>query len=255
MIEGYGNSFGSSWVLLMAIVVGLVWTVTQPSGQVALGLGWVVGMVGVVLGEAERRAVVLSRQRAAGKATETNNGPPATVATSTAPIHLSSTEIGFFNLLSHLVFFSSGHQATFSSIQWRVAFLTSPTLTYPLSPVLVLLNSFGHLTLLASLFTVLALLWSLSPLPRGSGRRMPLPRQLVSALLGVALYNLALLCSLAALSGLVFQRHLMLFKVWTPRLLMAVVGGVGGQLVGLAVAVAAWQVANKVGDVFGSEFE
>ncbi|KAJ9479971.1 GPI ethanolamine phosphate transferase 3 [Pseudozyma hubeiensis] len=78
--------------------------------------------------------------------------------------------------------------------------------------------------------------------------------QLLSALTTLALVNGIVLVGTAGLSGLVFRRHLMLFKVWTPRVLVAVVNGVGGQVVAVAVTTAVWQVANKVGSVFGSEF-
>ncbi|GAC93839.1 phosphoethanolamine N-methyltransferase [Pseudozyma hubeiensis SY62] len=245
-ILGFANSFGSSLTLMLGVGVSLIWLTTQPSGQVGLGLGVVVGMVCVEMGDAERDVVVLFRQKKA--ADETAQTTPS------SPIHLSSTEIVAYTLLSQLLFFSTGHQATFASIQWRTAFLTSPTLTYPLSPLLVLLNSFGTTLLLPSLLTALSVLWNTAPLPRGSNRRMSTPQQLLSALATLALINGIVLVGTAGLSGLVFRRHLMLFKVWTPRVLVAVVNGVGGQVVAVAVTTAVWQVANKVGSVFGSEF-
>uniref|UniRef100_V5EG11 Uncharacterized protein n=1 Tax=Kalmanozyma brasiliensis (strain GHG001) TaxID=1365824 RepID=V5EG11_KALBG len=260
-ILGYANSFGSSFVLLVGLVVGVLWVVTQPSGQLALGCVWLCGMLTVELGDAERDVLVLHRQRLAlASATSTTSipdqgaQPSTTTASISTRIHLSSAEIATFALLGYLCFFGTGHQATFPSIQWRLAFLTSPTLAYPLSPLLVALNSFGHLTVLPPLFTVLALLWNTSPLPRGSGTRMTLPRKILAALLTLALYNGVLLLSTTALSGLVFRRHLMLFKVWTPRVMLASIASIGGQTAGMAVTLAAWQVANKVNAIFGSEF-
>ncbi|TKY84541.1 hypothetical protein EX895_006443 [Sporisorium graminicola] len=255
-ILGYANSFGSSYVLLVGVVVGLLWVVTQPMGQLAVGLVWVAAMACVELGDAERDVVVLHRQRLASQSSPGSTTPAAAAAppTPTRPIHLTSAEISTYALLAHLVFFSTGHQATLASIQWRLAFLTSPTLTYPLSPLLVALNSFGHLTLLPPLLTTLGVLWNATPLPRGSGRRMATPRQLLSGLMTLHVYALAVLVSTALVSGLLFRRHLMLFKVWTPRFMLASVWAVGGQMAAVAAVLAAWQTSNKVNRIFGSEF-
>lgn len=245
-VLGYANSLGSSWALVVGVVVGVLWVVTQPMGQLGLGVVWVAGMACVELGDAERDVVVLHRQRSSSEDIPTSS--------LSGPVHLSPVEISTYTLLAHHCFFSTGHQATLPTIQWRIAFLTSPTLTYPLSPLLVSLNSFGHLTLLPPLFTTLSVLWNATPQPRGSGRRMPTPRQLLSALLTTAIYTLVLLMSTAFLGGVLFRRHLMLFKVWTPRFMLAAVQAVVGQVVGVGVVVAAWQTGNKVNRIFGSEF-
>lgn len=255
-ILGYANSLGSSFLLLVGVAVSLVWVVTQPSGQVALAVGWVAASVCVELTDAERDVVILFRQRIAAEqaAAHRQDQPESSVAATVKAPHLTSGALMSLLHLCYLLFFSTGHQSTLASIQWRVAFVSSPTLTYPSSPLLVMLNSFGALTVLPCLLTVLAVLWNTTPLPRGSGRRMPLPQHLLSALTTLAIFNTFLLLTSAALSALLFRRHLMLFKVWTPRVLLAVVASVGGQLAGLVSATAAWHLANKVNAIFGSEF-
>ncbi|CBQ73870.1 related to GPI13-protein involved in glycosylphosphatidylinositol biosynthesis [Sporisorium reilianum SRZ2] len=242
-ILGYANSLGSSFALLVATAVGVLWVVTQPAGQLGLGMVWVAALACVELGDAERDLVVLHRQRAAPSSTPPSNPP-----------HLTSTELTTYTLLGHLAFFATGHQATLPTIQWRLAFLTSPTLTYPTSPLLVALNTFGHLTALPALLATLGVLWNATPQPRGSGRSMRTPRQLLAALMAVSVYALALLCATAVVSGVLFRRHLMLFKVWTPRVMLAGAGAVLGQMAGVGAAAAAWQTANKVNRLFGSEF-
>ncbi|SAM83319.1 related to GPI13-protein involved in glycosylphosphatidylinositol biosynthesis [Ustilago bromivora] len=241
-IRGYANSLGSSYLLLVGIVVSLLWLVTQPAGQLSLAAVVLAAMLALELGDAERDTLILHDQK---------HNPSSPIR----PPHLSSSEIATLTLLSHLAFFSTGHQATLATIQWRVAFLTSPVLSYPLSPLLVLLNCFGQLTLLPPLLTVLSVLWNSTPQPRGSAKKMFTPQHILAALLTTTLYNTVLLLSLGALSALVFRRHLMLFKLWTPRFLMASVAGVMVQLGGLAAATAGWQVSNKVNNVFGSEFQ
>lgn len=261
-ILGYANSLGSSYLLLVGLVVSVLWIVTQPAGQLALGLGMVAAMGIVEIGDAERDHLLLFRQRAAipppTPSSKKSKLPPAPTepveAAPSKPVFLSSAEIASFALLGYTLFFATGHQPTFPSIQWRVAFLTSPTLSYPLSPLLVALNSFGHLCLLPPLFTTLAVLWNVAPLPRGSNRRMHTPAQVLHGLLGLALYNGILLVSVGGLAGVVFKRHLMLFKVWVPRVLLQGVASVVGQVGGLGAVLGAWQVGNKVNAVFGSEF-
>ncbi|SPO32618.1 related to GPI13 - protein involved in glycosylphosphatidylinositol biosynthesis [Ustilago trichophora] len=281
-ILGYANSLGSSYLLLISIVASVLWLCTQPSGQLGMGVGMVAGLVGVELGDGERDVVVLHRQRRIAYALQnkaaTEENDKAKIkkkSTTTTPlaleqsrldseeatqqrnrkaIHHSSTEIGFLMLIGYLCFFSTGHQSTLPTIQWRIAFLTSSKLSYPLSPLLVVMNTFGHLTVLPPLLTVVSVLWNATPLPRGSGRKMKTSSQLVSALVMVGLYNGVLLVSIAGLGGLVFRRHLMLFKVWTPRFMLAAVVAVLGQVGGLLAALAAWLVGGKVNQIFGSEF-
>lgn len=281
-ILGYANSLGSSYLLLVGIVGSVLWLCTQPSGQLGMGVGMVAGLVGVELGDGERDVVVLHRQRRVAYALQNNaaieeNGKTKNKnkSTTTTPlslsqsqphpeeatkqrnrkaIHHSSTEITFLILIGYLCFFSTGHQSTLPTIQWRVAFLTSPMLTYPLSPLLVVMNTFGHLMLFPPLLTALSVLWNATPLPRGSGRKMYTSTQLLSALVTVALYNGVLLVSMAGLGGLVFRRHLMLFKVWTPRFMLAGVVGVLGQVGGLMAGLAVWLVGGKVNQIFGCEF-
>jgi phosphatidylinositol glycan class O len=51
-------------------------------------------------------------------------------------------------LLGIHMFYGSGHQSTISSLPWKSAFLPTPTVTYPFSPIIVL-NSLGPVFLVA----------------------------------------------------------------------------------------------------------
>ncbi|SPO27605.1 related to GPI13 - protein involved in glycosylphosphatidylinositol biosynthesis [Ustilago trichophora] len=280
-ILGYANSLGSSYLLLVSIVVSVLWLCTQPSGQLGMGVGVVAGLVGVEMGDAERDVVVLHRQRKVvhalqNKASIEENGKrqnkkKSTTAPSPSPsqpqseealqqrtrkvIHHSSTEIAFLVLIGYMLFFSTGHQATLSTIQWRIAFLTDPILSYPLSPLLVGINTFGHVSVVAPLLVSLSVLWNATPRPRGSGRRMSTSKQLLCAMMTVGLYNGMVLVSTVGLGGVVFRRHLMLFKVWTPRFMLAAVVDVMGQIGGLMAGLAVWLIGGKVNQIFGCEFD
>ncbi len=146
---------------------------------------------------------------------------PSAHETPAGAVHLSAAEIASLALLGYIGLFGTGHQATLASIQWRVAFLTSPTVSYPLSPVLVALNSFGAVSLLPPLLVVLAVVWNATPLPRGRRPQDGHTLRDAACALTLALYNALLLTTSAALAGTLFSRHLMLFKVWTPRFMLA----------------------------------
>jgi GPI ethanolamine phosphate transferase 3 subunit O len=67
-------------------------------------------------------------------------------------------------LLERLAFFASGHQATLLSIQWKSAFVAiSCSPPDPLSPLLVILNTFCP-TVLIALATSLLCIWNVAPL-------------------------------------------------------------------------------------------
>src|SRR5712691_10449746 len=46
-------------------------------------------------------------------------------------------------LLAQIAFFASGHQAILMSLQWKAAFVLTSKVSYPLSPLFVILNTFG----------------------------------------------------------------------------------------------------------------
>ncbi|SPC67880.1 uncharacterized protein UHOD_12187 [Ustilago sp. UG-2017b] len=98
-IRGYANSLGSSYLLLYWLLCWLL-----------------------ELGDAERDTLILHDQK------QTLHPQPALRIFPHPKSFLANAS------LSHLAFFSTGHQATLATIQWRVAFLTSPVLSYPYHP-------------------------------------------------------------------------------------------------------------------------
>ena len=66
-------------------------------------------------------------------------------------------------LLAQLAFFASGHQATLMSLQWKAAFVLTSKVSYPLSPLFVILNTFdptAHIALAVPLVGI----WNVAPL-------------------------------------------------------------------------------------------
>ena len=167
-------------------------------------------------------------------------------------------------LLAQLAFFASGHQATLVSLQWKAAFVLTPTVSYPLSPLFVILNTFGPTALIA-LAVLLLGTWNVAPLAvvpdssssPGPGRRSAPSQETqqqstsqarvavlaaVRAALGLSQYFGALLLG-SALSAAWLRRHLMVWKVFAPRYML---GAVELLCVDIAVLTGLWLGVGRV---------
>ena len=141
-------------------------------------------------------------------------------------------------------FFATGHQATLASLQWDAAFLASRSVRYPWSPLLVLLNTFAGPALAAAGVPVVVL-WKRGPREKG--------------LLGEVARGVAVLVGYHAVLGLAtaawagyLRRHLMLYRVFSPRFMVGAAVLVVVDVVGLLVGVGSvrWS-AGSVAEVFG----
>ncbi|CAO1622936.1 unnamed protein product [Sympodiomycopsis kandeliae] len=238
---GFSNVFGSSYLLLFTLLFSLIWIVSPPMAQLTLCASFIIILSLSEAGDSERDLLALSRLSL----------QPSTLLTRTPQL----LEVSTLYLLSHQLFFLTGHQATFASIQWRSAFIGFSALTYPWAPTLVILNTFGPFLLLIPISLPLLLSWNLPPTTRGPNSRA---MKTFQSLLLASLY-LILLFSITALSSAIFathfRRHLMLFKIWAPRYMLAAVALIGVDAVVL-VGAAAWSIiASKVAQSLGTEFE
>ncbi|KAE8198365.1 hypothetical protein A4X06_0g2745 [Tilletia controversa] len=282
---GFGNAFGSTYLLLVSVVFGLLFLSAQPSGQVTLSLGMVALVLLSELG-AELRSVGVI---AGGNDDDGGAGLGGTLWASALA------------LLAHNTFFSTGHQATLSAIQWRTAFVLTRSVRYPWSPLLVVLNAVGPLAVFPAVGCSLGVLWGLvgrAPVVLPSGRvsededededeeeeeeeeegvrsaaeladtkaererkkkisaaHMYTVLDLLRAQVCLTLYFTVLTLG-SAVWGTAMRRHLMLYKVWTPRFMLAAMGGVGVQVVGgvVGVGVVGCVVLAKGAAMFGSRF-
>ncbi|CAK7211916.1 mannose-ethanolamine phosphotransferase gpi13 [Sporothrix curviconia] len=117
-------------------------------------------------------------------------------------------------MLANFHFFTTGHQATISSIQWDSAFIPLFTVRYPWSPLVIAANTFpGHLIAVAAV--PLLVLWKTGPRRRG-GLLSPTSRALASF---AAYFAVEALATTAWAGHL--RRHLMLYRVFSPRFMMA----------------------------------
>jgi phosphatidylinositol glycan class O len=245
-VLGFANAYGAPFAILWTLFLVPVWLAAQPSAQISLALVTAALFAHLELIDAARDARALHASFA-GVAQEQDQGVAVAVA-------VTLDEVVPLALLARLEFFASGHQATLSSIQWKSAFVLTPTVTYPLSPLLVILNTFGPTTLIA-LATPLLGIWNVVPL--GTTTPSPSPHRgtesapdattpksqarvavlaAVRAALGMSQYFAALLLG-SALSAALLRRHLMVWKVFAPRYMLAAVELI---CVDVAVLVGLW---------------
>jgi len=162
--------------------------------------------------------------------------------------NLSQSAIGpiVLALLGSFHFFKTGHQATLSSIQWESAFIPLSTIRYPWSPLLVILNSFGA-QILTAVAVPLVVLWKQPP--KKAGLLGDVAKAVATHLLFYAVVNLATTMWAGHL-----RRHLMLYRIFSPRFMTGAAVLLVVDLVGVVVAVGAlrWNVLS-VADVFGWE--
>jgi len=161
-------------------------------------------------------------------------------------LSLTSSPIGpiVLALLGSFHFFKTGHQATLSSIQWESAFIPLHTIRYPWSPVLVALNSFGA-QILAVSAVPLVVLWKQKPRKKG------LLRFVVTALSWHVAYYVVVCLATTMWAGHL-RRHLMLFRIFSPKFMAAAFVLLVVDVIGICVALVGVRFnILSVGEVFG----
>ena len=212
-VLGYGNANGARYLLLPLNIMGACFLLSKPMGGGALAL-----MLWQILSLIE----ILDLN--------------ALTASTIGPIMLG--------LLGNFYFFKTGHQAALSSIQWDSAFIPLFTIRYPWSPVVVVLNTFAG-QILAATALPLVVLWKTNPKRKGT-------LDAVSRALGVFVSYFAVeaLATMAWAGHL--RRHLMLYRVFNPRFMLAAVLLLVVDLVGILVALTGVRSnTHAVSEVFG----
>ncbi|KDR72845.1 hypothetical protein GALMADRAFT_212861 [Galerina marginata CBS 339.88] len=229
-VVGYANAFGSPYLVFWSIVLGLVYICTQLTGQVILALSTIALLSFLEVLDSVRDA----RNINAVLDSSTPSSILSGALSKSPPIRFG--DITPIALLGLHAFYGTGHQSTISSLQWKSGFVLTPTLSYPWSVVGVVLNSAGPIFLFA-LAVPLTALWNRAPLPppptTTQSREQPqmtpesdadaqVKHEGTLAALGVTIYYLALLLG-TAVSAAILRRHLMVWKVFAPRFIAAVI--------------------------------
>jgi phosphatidylinositol glycan class O len=211
-VLGYANAFGAPYLVLWSVALALVWLSSQLTGQLMLALGTAALLAHLELVNALRDARVLNAALASTTPSKLL-GLQTGAETPFVPGTLRFADMTPLALLALHAFFATGHQATVPSIQWKPAFMLTPGVSYPLSPMLVALNAFGPVFVIALAAPLLAA-WNVAPrggdaVALGAGR----------AALALQAYFGALLLG-AAGSAAHLRRHLMVWKVFAPRFML-----------------------------------
>ncbi|OCT50555.1 GPI ethanolamine phosphate transferase 3 [Cladophialophora carrionii] len=220
-IFGFANVYGSRYFLMMPILVLILCLLLPPMGQYSVAiLTWQVLCLLEIL---DTNGLTIT----------------STSKSSVGPIMLA--------ILGSYHFFKTGHQATLASIQWNSAFVPLRTIRYPWSPLLVVFNTFGAQIICAAAVP-LTVLWK-RPIVKAGLRG--LLNDVLGACLTHTLYYAAIQLATTLWAGHL-RRHLMLYRVFMPRYLMA-----SGVLLIVDVVLAVVALAGvravglSVGEVFG----
>ncbi|GAA6013246.1 hypothetical protein JCM11491_006328 [Sporobolomyces phaffii] len=250
-VIGFANALGSSYLLFFSAAFTLLFLVSPPPAQVVLSLHLIVILCLLEIFDSERDVEHVTRALTSTSSIEAFlNGqlPPA-------PPHSGPNflQISILALLAHVSFFSTGHQAVLSSIQWSSAFIGFPSLTYPFAPVLVTLNTLSS-HVLTALALPLFVFWNVPP-KLADQPPLESPRHLVCAGLLHSTYYAVVALSSAACAGWL-RRHLMVWKVFAPRFMLAGVTlvVVDVTLVAFAFAWGAQGTFGKVKKSLGTRF-
>ncbi|RPB01069.1 hypothetical protein L873DRAFT_1804425 [Choiromyces venosus 120613-1] len=161
-------------------------------------------------------------------------------------LSLSDSAIGpvILGILGNSHFFSTGHQATLSSIQWESAFIPFSTIRYPWSPMLVIANSIGP-QLLTALAVPLVALWKAPPTVTETLGKT------AKAVTTHILYHSVITLGAVACAGHL-RRHLMLYRIFSPRFMLGGVVLLAVDAVILLVVMWGTRVSFlSVGELFG----
>jgi phosphatidylinositol glycan class O len=213
-ILGLGNASGSHYLFLPLNLVAAGVLISKPMGGGALAL-----MLWQALTLAELANLL---------------------ALKTHPV--SAVVLG---LMGNFYYFGTGHQAVLSTIQWDSAFVPLYELRYPWSPLLVAGNTFaGHI--MAAACVPLLVLWREGARRRGALEHVA--RRAMAPLVGYF--------AVEALASMVFagwlRRHLMLYRVFGPRFMMAAAVLVVVELCAVVISLGGVRATTaSVGEVLG----
>ncbi|KAJ5248911.1 Type I phosphodiesterase/nucleotide pyrophosphatase/phosphate transferase [Penicillium chermesinum] len=163
-------------------------------------------------------------------------------------------------LLGSFYFFKTGHQAVPSSIQWESAFIPLSTIVYPWTPIFIILNTFGA-QILAALAVPLTVLWkrplqTQDRITTTSTTKSANPAtRLLSDVIQAATTHLLYLGTINLATTMWaghLRRHLMLYRIFSPRFMLGALALAVVDVVMLLFAVAGvrWSTLS-VSEVFG----
>lgn len=127
--------------------------------------------------------------------------------------------LGILHFLGHHLFFVTGHQATFTSLPWKAAFVGFDEMNYYGGMILVTLSTIaGYIVSWLGMFIVLTKVTE----------KLRLPFHFLILLQSIPTF-------LCAIFILILRRHLMTWKIFAPRFLVQILIEVGAHLAVIAL--------------------
>ena len=247
-VLGFANAFGSAYLLFWAIFFGVIYATVQLTGQVVLAFAAIAMVAFLEVVDSVRDVKDMEAVMASANPSKLMDQTQEQVS------GVSFDDVVPLALLGLLAFYATGHEATISSIQWKSAFMLTPSVTYPFSPATVAINSFGPLFLVGLAAPLLAL-WNRQPEATNikDSDKVVLDSRVqmesTRAGLGIMLYYTTLLFG-TTVSAAILRRHLMVWKVFAPRFMLGVASVLVvdlAVLIGVGIGVA--RIGNRVNHV------
>ncbi|TIA86635.1 hypothetical protein E3P99_03626, partial [Wallemia hederae] len=241
-ILGFSNSYGAYYLLFALVIFAILYITNLPTAQLAMCGALVVLLAFLELSDYQSDEGALRKLlRRPGKYTKKDGK-----MTAPPPPRPQFWRCAWLAQLAYLLYYSTGHQAVLSTLQWKAAFIGYPKLTYPVAPVLVSLNTLTAFIVVA-VFVPLLVYWKVAPRVNGS---LHTNTNLLRVCSGFMLYNAAIALA-TMLAAAWFRRHLMVWKVFAPRFMLAAVALLATDAaIVFAVAVGAAVTTQKVSYVF-----
>lgn len=213
IIYGYANTHGTRYFLLPCSLILALLLLQKPMGQGALAL-CMISILNIF------------------EVIDANNLRRSPLG----PILLA--------LLGSFHFFKTGHQAALVTIQWESAFIPLKTIQYPWSPIFVALNTFGPQILCAIAVPTITM-WKVPPKHPGLLGR-------IAGSMATHIMFYAAIAVATAIEAAWLRRHLMLYRVFMPRMLLSITVLLLVELVGVLFAITGVRFSMvSVGDIFG----
>ncbi|KAI8055404.1 hypothetical protein BDF22DRAFT_774875 [Syncephalis plumigaleata] len=235
-ILGIDNAYGAPYLVLLTVMYAALSQTQQPSGGLSFAIGICHLITTIELFAAQSTVQRMTQPRS----------PPAS----------SLGQAVILAIMAQHYYFATGHQATLASIQWRTSFIGLKDINWIVSPLLIIVNTFGS-HILFSMAIPLLVLWRLSArksIGNPASEQVLLQQQYDQA--SSSVYSSSRIwsriCRIAFAWSLVwtisavaicmwcvnFRRHLMVWKVWAPRFMLGTVATLINQLV--LVVVTLW---------------
>ncbi|CAJ0648209.1 4631_t:CDS:2 [Entrophospora sp. SA101] len=229
------NVFGASYFIFLSMIYLVLFIVQKPMGGIMISIALV-------------QILFLLEILAIKKSIRESNS----TTTSTKDSYGSFQDYFIYNvllaLLGTLYYFSTGHQATLSSIQWSTGFIGIGEVNYIISPILVTLNTLASPILFSCSVPLVAFWrWKIS----NNNNNHDVYSALTYSTLAFILYNATITTSTTFWAAW-FRRHLMVWKVFAPRFML---GGVTLMMVDvvltfLSIGYATRKIFNHVTKIF-----